>query len=69
MKIAIAILVVFGVLAAVFCAYVRVLTLMDCTGGDISDDMEEQFLNEDRTNAIESGAAETDVAQPNEFSA
>ncbi len=62
MKIAIAILVVFAVFAAVFCAYTRVLALMECTGGDISEEMEEQFLVEDQMGASAPEAAGGSIA-------
>lgn len=69
MKIAIAIFVVFAVFAAVFCAYTRVLALMECTGGDLSVEMEEQFLVEDQMDASAAEAADAGVAHRHEVGA
>ena len=66
MKIALAIVVVLGLLAAVFCIFARVLALMECTGGDISEEMEKQFLIEDRVGVTEAEASLDGVAQPQE---
>ena len=66
MKIALAIVVVIGVLAAVCCFFTRVLALMECTGGDISEEMEKQFLIEDRVGVTEAEASRDGVAQPQE---
>lgn len=68
MKIALAIVVVIGVLAAVFCFFTRVLALMECTGGDISEEMEEQFLVEDEMDASAAQAADAGVAHRQEVS-
>jgi len=69
MKIAIAIFVVFAVFAAVFCAYTRVLALMECTGGDLSVEMEEQFLTEEQAGANPVEAADTGAAHRHEVGA
>lgn len=66
MKIALAIVVVIGLLAAVCCFFTRVLALMECTGGDISEEMEQQFLIEDRVGVTEAEASLDGVAQPQE---
>ena len=68
MKIALAIVVVIGVLAAVFCFFTRVLALMECTGGDLSEEMEEQFLVEDEMDASATQAADAGVAHRQEVS-
>jgi hypothetical protein len=68
MKIALAIVVVIGVLAAVFCFFTRVLALMECTGGDLSEELEEQFLVEDEMDASAAQAADAGVANRQEVS-